>query len=114
MSMINTIQAHVIGASRYEVEGIKGAKLIIMNEAAPDNDNLFGFQTSTMSAPFEMVDKIRELNPRLPGNLELDVEIRASQGKVTMHAIAVREAKPGRPADSKADSSAGNNTSKTS
>ena len=77
-----------------------------MNEAAPDNDNLFGFQTSTMSAPFEMVDKIRELNPRLPGNLELDVEIRASQGKVTMHTIAVREASVTgrRPSDTKPDS----------
>ena len=110
MSMINTIQAHVIGASRYEVEGIKGAKLIIMNEADPTNDNLFGFQTSTMSAPYEMVDRIRELNPRLPGNLELDVEIRASQGKVTMHAIAVREASVSgrsRQADAKPDAASG-------
>lgn len=97
--MINTITARVIGASRYEVEGIKGAKITLMNEADPNNDNLVGNQVMTISGPYEILEQLRAFAPHMPCNLEIDAEMRASGGKMTMHAIAVREpAVTGRPA----------------
>ena len=56
--MINTIQAHVIGASRYSMDnGVKGAKVTIMQPSASDNDNQLGNQVSTMSAPYEILGR---------------------------------------------------------
>ena len=41
--MINTIQAHVIGASRYKMDnGVQGAKISIMQAASAENENAIG------------------------------------------------------------------------
>lgn len=90
--MINTIQARVLGAMRYSMDGgVKGAKITLMSEAAPDNDNRVGYEVSTMSAPYEILDQLHAHAPHMPCNLEIDAEMRTSQGKMTMHAIAVRK-----------------------
>ncbi|WP_208656009.1 MULTISPECIES: hypothetical protein [Halomonadaceae] len=90
--MINTIQARVIGAMRYSMDGgIKGAKITLMNEADPSNDNRVGHDVMTMSAPYEILDQLRPHAAHLPCNLEIDAEMRVSGGKMTMHAIAVRK-----------------------
>ena len=90
--MINTIQARVIGAMRYSMDnGVKGAKLTIMNEADPNNDNRVGHEVATISAPYEILDQIRPHAAHMPCNLEIDAEMRTTGGKITMHAIAVRK-----------------------
>lgn len=90
--MINTIQAHVIGASRYSMDnGVKGAKVTIMQPSASDNDNQLGNQVSTMSAPYEILDQLHAFAPHMPCALELDIEFRASGGKATMHVLAARK-----------------------
>ena len=105
--MINTITAHVIGANRYEFEGRKGGKLGIIEKVDPDNDNQIGFQYATLTAPYELLDQMHAIAPHLPCNLEIDAEIRSSQGKMTMHAIAVRlpsqQRQPGQNANAKPD-----------
>ncbi|MGQ0333103.1 hypothetical protein [Halomonas elongata] len=90
--MINTIQARVIGAMRYSMDnGVKGAKLTIMNEADSSNDNRVGFEVATISAPYEILDQLRPHAGQMPCNLEIDAEMRTTGGKITMHAIAVRK-----------------------
>lgn len=90
--MINTIQAHVIGASRYSMDnGVKGAKVTIMQPSAPDNENQVGNQVSTMSADFDFLDKLHSYAPHMPCALELDIEFRSSGGKATMHVISARK-----------------------
>ncbi|WP_431025028.1 hypothetical protein [Halomonas sp. H5] len=92
MSLINTIQARVIGAMRYSMDGgIKGAKITLMNEADPANDNRVGHDVMTISAPYEILEQIRPYSGQLPCNLEIDTEMRVSGGKATLHAIAVRK-----------------------
>lgn len=96
--MINTIQARVIGAMRYSMDnGVKGAKLTIMNEADPNNDNRVGHEVATISAPYEIFDQIRPHAAHMPCNLEIDAEMRTTGGKITMHAIAVRRPSTGEP-----------------
>lgn len=90
--MINTITARVLGAMRYSMDGgVKGAKITLMNEADPNNENRLGHEVMTISAPYEILDQLHAYAPHMPCNLEIDTEIRATQGKMTMHAIAVRE-----------------------
>lgn len=90
--MINTIQAHVIGASRYSMDnGVKGAKVTIMQPSATDNENQLGNQVSTMSAPYEILDQLHAYAPHMPCPLELDIEFRSSGGKATMHVLAARK-----------------------
>lgn len=90
--MINTIQAHVIGASRYSMDnGVKGAKVTIMQPSASDNENQLGNQVSTMSAPYEILEQLYAHAPHMPCALELDIEFRASGGKATMHVLAARK-----------------------
>ncbi|APE31547.1 hypothetical protein BOX17_11675 [Halomonas aestuarii] len=90
--MINTIQARVLGAMRYEIDnGTKGAKLTLMNEADPNNENRVGFEVMTISAPYEILDQLRAHAPHMPCNLEIDAEMRTTGGKMTMHALAVRK-----------------------
>lgn len=90
--MINTIQARVLGAMRYSMDnGVKGAKLTLMNEADADNDNRVGYEVMTISAPYEILDQLRVHAPHMPCSLEIDAEMRTTQGKMTMHALAVRK-----------------------
>ncbi|XKE44513.1 hypothetical protein LG302_14205 [Halomonas organivorans] len=90
--MINTIQARVIGAMRYSMDnGVKGAKLTVMNEADASNENRVGYEVATISAPYEILDQIRPYAANMPCNLEIDAEMRTTGGKITMHAIAVRK-----------------------
>lgn len=90
--MINTIQARVLGAMRYSMDnGTKGAKITLMNEADPNNENRIGYEVMTVSAPYEILDQLHAHAPSMPCNLEIDAEMRVSQGKMTMHAVAVRK-----------------------
>ncbi|MEA2119786.1 hypothetical protein [Halovibrio sp. HP20-50] len=94
--MINTIQAHVIGASRYSMDnGVKGAKITVMQAASADNDNVLGNQVSVMSAPYEIFDQLHASAPHMPCAMELDIELRTSAasagGKTTIHVIAARK-----------------------
>ncbi|TFH86971.1 hypothetical protein EQG41_08955 [Billgrantia azerbaijanica] len=90
--MINTIHARVLGAMRYAMDnGAKGAKITLMNEADPDNENRLGHEVMTISAPYEILEQLRPHAPHMPCNLEIDAEMRTTQGKMTMHAIAVRK-----------------------
>ncbi|PCF96915.1 hypothetical protein [Vreelandella nigrificans] len=90
--MINTIHAHVIGASRYSMDnGVKGAKITIMQPSATDNENQIGYQVSTMSAPYEILDQLHAHAVHMPCNMELDIEFRSSGGKATLHVLAVRK-----------------------
>lgn len=91
--MINTIQAHVIGASRYHIEkeNIKGAKITIMQPSNAESENQIGYQVSTMSAPYEILDSLHAHAAHMPCNMELDIEFRASGGKATMHVLAIRK-----------------------
>ncbi|MFC3282847.1 hypothetical protein [Litchfieldella rifensis] len=90
--MINTIQARVLGAMRYSMDnGVKGAKLTLMNEADPNNENRVGHEVMTISAPYEILDQLRAHAPHMPCNFEIDTEMRTTQGKMTMHAIGIRK-----------------------
>lgn len=106
--MINTIQARVLGAMRYSMDGgIKGAKLTLMNEADPDNENRVGYEVMTISAPYELLDQLRAHAPHMPCNLEIDAEMRTTGGKMTMHAVAVRKpSATGHPGAAKSDAKA--------
>ncbi|MFC7369193.1 hypothetical protein [Vreelandella zhaodongensis] len=94
--MINTIQAHVIGASRYSMDnGVKGAKITVMQSASADNENVLGNQVSVMTAPYEIFDQLHASAPHMPCSMELDIELRTSAasagGKTTIHVIAARK-----------------------
>ncbi|GAB2782169.1 hypothetical protein GCM10027040_05280 [Halomonas shantousis] len=105
--MINTITARVIGAMRYSMDnGVKGAKLTLMNEADGSNDNRVGYEVMTISAPYEILDQLRPHAPHMPCNLEIDAEMRVTQGKMTMHAIAVRKPTHGSGTPAKAEAKA--------
>ncbi|MDR5865277.1 hypothetical protein [Halomonas koreensis] len=106
--MINTIQARVLGAMRYSMDGgIKGAKLTLMNEADAENENRVGYEVMTITAPYELLDQLQPYAKDMPCNLEIDAEMRTSQGKMTMHAVAVRKpAATGHPGGSSAKAEA--------
>ncbi|MFI8751772.1 hypothetical protein ACIGG6_17450 [Vreelandella lionensis] len=94
--MINTIQAHVVGASRYKMDGgIQGAKITIMQPSSADNENQLGNQVSVMTAPYDIFDQLHAIAPHMPCALELDIELRTSPasagGKTTLHVIAARK-----------------------
>ncbi|MGM0784627.1 MAG: hypothetical protein ACQEUM_10975 [Pseudomonadota bacterium] len=90
--MINTIQARVLGAMRYAMDnGAKGAKITLMNETDPDNENRLGHEVMTISAPYDLLEQLRPHAAHMPCNLEIDAEMRTTGGKMTMHAIAVRK-----------------------
>jgi len=106
MTMINTMQVSVLGAMRYAMDnGAKGAKITVMNDADPNNENRVGHDVMTISGPYDILEQVRPYAAHLPCNLEVDVEMRVSGGKATLHAVAVR--KPSatghpQPADAKA------------
>ena len=57
--MINTIHAHVIGATRYKMDnGVSGAKISVMQAASADSENALGNQVSIMTANYDITDKI--------------------------------------------------------
>ncbi|NYS80240.1 MULTISPECIES: hypothetical protein [Halomonadaceae] len=94
--MINTIQAHVIGASRYKMDnGVQGAKISIMQAASADNENAIGNQVSIMTAPYDIFDQLHATAPHMPCAMELDIELRTSSaaagGKTVLHVIAARK-----------------------
>lgn len=94
--MINTIQAHVIGASRYKMDnGVEGAKISIMQAASADNENAIGNQVSVMTAPYDIFDQLHAAAPHMPCAMELDIELRTSSaaagGKTVLHVIAARK-----------------------
>lgn len=94
--MINTIQAHVIGASRYKMDnGVQGAKISIMQAASTDNENAIGNQVSVMTAPYDIFDQLHAAAPHMPCAMELDIELRTSSaaagGKTVLHVIAARK-----------------------
>lgn len=94
--MINTIQAHVIGASRYKMDnGVQGAKISIMQAASADNENALGNQVSVMTAPYDIFDQLHAAAPHMPCAMELDIELRTSSaaagGKTVLHVIAARK-----------------------
>lgn len=93
--MINTIQAHVIGASRYKMDnGVQGAKISIMQAASAENENALGNQVSVMTAPYEIFDQLHAAAPHMPCAMELDIELRTSSaaagGKTVLHVLAAR------------------------
>jgi hypothetical protein len=93
--MINTIQAHVIGASRYKMDnGVQGAKISIMQAASAENENALGNQVSVMTAPYEIFDQLHSAAPHMPCAMELDIELRTSSaaagGKTVLHVLAAR------------------------
>lgn len=94
--MINTIQAHVIGASRYKMDnGVQGAKISIMQAASAENENAIGNQVSIMTAPYDIFDQLHATAPHMPCAMELDIELRTSAaaagGKTVLHVIAARK-----------------------
>lgn len=93
--MINTIQAHVIGASRYKMDnGVQGAKISIMQAASAENENALGNQVSVMTAPYEIFDQLHAAAPHMPCAMELEIELRTSSaaagGKTVLHVLAAR------------------------
>jgi|TARA_B100000929_G_scaffold280888_1_gene259313 hypothetical protein len=93
--MINTIQAHVIGATRYKMDnGVSGAKIHVMQAASPDNENALGNQVSIMTANFDIFDQLHAAAPHMPCAMELDIELRTSSvaagGKTVLHVLAAR------------------------
>lgn len=92
MTIINTMQVRVLGAMRYAMDnGAKGAKITVMNDADPNNENRVGHDVMTISGPYEILEQLRPYAAHLPCNLEIDAEMRVSQGKATLHAVAVRK-----------------------
>ncbi|CAM3680100.1 MULTISPECIES: hypothetical protein [Halomonas] len=94
--MINTIQAHVIGASRYKMDnGVQGAKISIMQAASAENENALGNQVSVMTAPYEIFDQLHAAAPHMPCAMELEIELRTSSaaagGKTVLHVLAARK-----------------------
>ena len=86
--MINTIQAHVIGASRYKMDnGVQGAKISIMQAASAENENAIGNQVSVMTAPYEIFDQLHAAAPHMPCAMELDIDLRGGrwQNRASRH-----------------------------
>lgn len=93
MNVAQTIQAHVIGASRYNLEGgIKGAKIQLIQDAGPDNENRVGMEVMAASAPYELLDKLRTVTEgRWPCPLEVDIKLRLNAGgKAGIEVVDVR------------------------
>ncbi|WP_404464032.1 hypothetical protein LG331_15170 [Vreelandella aquamarina] len=94
--MMNTIQAHVIGATRYKMDnGVSGAKIHVMQAASPDNENALGNQVSIMTANFDIFDQLHAAAPHMPCAMELDIELRTSSvaagGKTVLHVLGARK-----------------------
>lgn len=78
---VYSMTAHVIGASRYSMDGgIKGAKVQIVQDAAPDNDNRLGKEILTASAPYDVFEKLQQYSALMPCALDLDVEMTLMAG----------------------------------
>ncbi|WP_447554031.1 hypothetical protein [Vreelandella sp. EE22] len=93
--MINTIQAHVIGATRYKMDnGVSGAKIHVMQSASAENENALGNQVSVMTANFDIFDQLHAAAPHMPCAMELDIELRTSSaaagGKTVIHVLGAR------------------------
>lgn len=62
MSLTQTFEAHVIGATRYKMDnGASGARIVLIQDAGPDNDNRLGKEVMNATAPYEIFEKMRAL-----------------------------------------------------
>ncbi|MFK7160854.1 hypothetical protein V6U78_07380 [Marinospirillum sp. MEB164] len=73
--------AQVIGASRYSMDGgIKGAKVQVVQDADPDNQNRLGKEIMVLNAPYDVFESLQQYADSLPCPLELEVQMSLMAG----------------------------------
>lgn len=92
MNASYTIKAEVLGLSRYAMDnGIKGANVFIVQDSAGKSENRLGREVMTAKADYEIFEDFRDYEELLPGEFELDMQMRpGAKASLTMYVAAVR------------------------
>lgn len=60
--MSNTMTLRVLGASRYSIDGLMGAKIFTQQDSDKSNDNVCGIEVVEYSAEYELFETLRGLS----------------------------------------------------
>ncbi|MET0082680.1 MAG: hypothetical protein ABW079_06670 [Sedimenticola sp.] len=93
--MKQILNAEIIGAKRYDIDGNKMAAMFIIQEAAP-TDDVVGLEVMKISAPYGVVDQLKKHT--LPGDFEIEADMKsASGGKIGLVATGIRPRNGSKP-----------------
>lgn len=80
MEMRATANLNILGASRFEFDGIRGVKVFAQKDSDPTNLNVIGIEVVEFSAEFDLFESLRGYS--FPMEFKCDISFgRASKGK---------------------------------
>ncbi len=100
MEMRATAKLNILGASRFDFDGIQGVKVFAQKDSDPTNLNVIGIEVVEFSADFGLFESLRGYGFPMEFNCDLQFG-RASKGKAGAKIVAlqpVRGAAPSTPA----------------
>lgn len=94
--MQSVTTGNVICATRYDVDGAKGAALWVINPTSGNNPNVLGHEPIKMRMPYDLFDKLKAMQDskeiQLPGILEIQFTIEmGSANKPVLTANSIRK-----------------------
>lgn len=98
MEMLATANLNILGASRFEFDGIRGVKVFAQKDADTANLNVIGIEVVEFSAEFDLFESLRGYS--FPMEFKCSVAFgRASKGKAGAKIISATPLKvPAAPA----------------
>lgn len=94
--MAHVMTAHVISVMRWEMEGVKGSKVTIVQDSA-QTDRRIGKEIIQVTAPYEAFETLKPFADELPKPFEMDFEMGlAAGGKATVRILDLRPIQHGK------------------
>lgn len=101
MEMRATANLNILGASRFDFDGIQGVKVFAQKDSDPTNLNVIGIEVVEFSADFALFESMRGYG--FPMEFKCDLVFgRASKGKAGTKIVALQPLKATSPAPAKA------------
>jgi hypothetical protein len=84
---MDTMTFNVLGASRYDFDGIRGTKVFVQQGSDPDNANVVGIEVIEYGGPLELFDALRGLS--FPAEVRCELRMRrGARGKAAVQVIS--------------------------
>jgi len=94
MEMKGQMQLSVLGVSRYEFEGMRGAKVFAQKSADPANVNVVGIEVIEFGCDFDIFEGFR--GGSFPALFDCEVDFgRGARGKAAARVLSARPIKAG-------------------
>ena len=98
--MENIIQATVLGARCFDIEGNKIGSMFISQPVERDRNDYIGHEVMKVSCPYQLIEVLRHMT--IPGQYYIRVKMKtAAGGKVGLEVLSLEAADPVNPGKGK-------------